>query len=328
MTISIAIWHRASGTLKVAGLLICAVGASPALAQYPEKPITILTGYDVDSVGDQVARALAEAAKKHLPQPILVVNRPGASGALAISQAVAAQPDGYTLGLGTIGNLTVQPQRTKLAYGGPDTYTPVAKLVSYPNVLIVRAGAPWKSVNEFLDYARAHPGQVAVGVPGLATVAHLNVEQLNLVGHLKLKAAYFEGPHQVMAAIRGEIDAAVAGPAPLITHIKSGTAVALGIFADRRLSLLPEVPTFKELGFDVILGTAQAIVAPPGTPPSVIKVLDDTIRNAVGEPSFVSLAEKTANTIDYKGPEAFAAELRRGFQMNGELLRTLGIKKE
>jgi len=145
-------------------LLVCAVGATQtvALAQYPEKPITILVGYDADSVGDQVARGLAEAATKHLPQPILVVNRPGSSGALAISEALAAKPDGYTLGLGTIGNLTVQPQRTKLSYGAPDTYVPVAKLVSYPNVLIIRANAPWNSANEFLDYARAHPGQITV----------------------------------------------------------------------------------------------------------------------------------------------------------------------
>jgi hypothetical protein len=117
-------WAMNCRSVIVGGwLLVCGVGAIPTIgyAQYPEKPITILVGYDVDSVGDQVARGLVEAAKKHLPQPILVVNRPGASGTLAISEALAAKPDGYTLGMGTIGNLTVQPQRTKLSYGDPDT---------------------------------------------------------------------------------------------------------------------------------------------------------------------------------------------------------------
>lgn len=311
-------------------LLVCAVGAVPAVvhAQYPEQPITILTGYGADSVGDQITRGLAEAAKKHLPQPILVVNRPGASGTLAISETLAAKPDGYTLGLGTIGNLTVQPQRTKLPYGGPETYAPVAKLVSYPNVLIVKAGAPWTSAEEFLKYARTHPGQITVGVPGLATVAHLNVEQLNLLANVKLKAVYFEGPQQNMAAINGQIDAAVAGPGHAASHVESGKAVALGVFGERRLPLLPGVPTFKEIGFDVSLETGQAIVTSQATPASVIGVLDNAIRKAVAEPSFIALAERTQSTIDYKGSEAFAAELRRAFEINGKLLFTLGIKNQ
>jgi tripartite-type tricarboxylate transporter receptor subunit TctC len=300
----------------------------PARAQFPEKPITILVGYDADSPGDQVARGLAEAAKKHLSQPIVVVNRPGASGTIAISEAVGAKPDGYILGLGTIGNLTVQPHRSNLAYGGPDTYTPVAKLVSYPNVLMVGAGASWTNIGEFLNYARTHPGQVRVGVPGVATVAHLNVEQLKLLAGVDLNVVYFDGPHQVAAAIRGQIDAAVAGPAPIMQHVKSHNAVMLGVFGDRRLPLAPAVPTFRELGFDISLGTAQAIIAPAATPGSVVAVLDDAIKKAVAEPSFVSLAEKTQNTIDYKGPEAFAVELRRGFESNGDLLRTLEIAKK
>ena len=131
-----------------------------------------------------------------------------------------------------------------------------------------------------------------------------------------------------MAAIRGQIDAAVAGLAPIMRHVKSGNAVALGVFDERRLPLACDVPTFMELGFDISLGSAQTIIAPPGTPASVVRVLDDAIRKAVAEPSFVSLAAKTQNTIDYKGPEAFAAELRQGFEMNGEHFRTLGTKKE
>jgi putative tricarboxylic transport membrane protein len=264
-----------------------------ALARYPDKPITILVGYDIDSVGDLIARGLAEAAKEHLPQPIVVVNRPGASGTVAISETVEAKPDGYTLGLGTIGNLTVQPHRMKLPYGGPDTYAPVAKLVSYPNVLMVKAGAPWTGLEEFLNYARAHAGQVTIGVPGIATVAHLNVEQLKRLANVDLKVVYFDGPRQNMSVIRGQIDAAVAGPASVMQHMRAGEAVPLGIFDERRLPQLPNVLTFKELGFDVTLGTAQAIVAPRATPAPVVRVLDDAIRKAVAEPSFVSLAERT-----------------------------------
>jgi tripartite-type tricarboxylate transporter receptor subunit TctC len=305
--------------------VVAITAATAAPAQYPQRPITILAGYDTGSVGDQIARGLAEAARTHLAQPILVINRPGASGTLAISEALAARPDGYTLGLGTIGNLTVQPHRVALPYGGPDTYVPVAKLVSYPNVLIVKAGTPWKTAHDFLTYARAHPGAVSVGVPGQATVAHLNVEQLNRLANVRLKAVYFDGPRQVAAALLGEIDAAVVGPGPVMSNLATGEAVALGVFGEERLPMARNVPTFKELGFDITLGSAQGIVAPLRTPPAVIDALDGAIRKAIAEPSFVSLARETQNTIDYKDPAAFAAELRESFGKNGELLRALGL---
>jgi tripartite-type tricarboxylate transporter receptor subunit TctC len=144
---------------------------------YPEKPITLLVPYGADGASDQVARALADAAKKHLRQPIVVVNRPGESGTRAIVEALGATPDGYTLAWGTEGTLTVQPHRTNLPYRGPDTYVPVAKLTALSNVLVVRAGAPWQTAEQFLNDARAHPGELSVGVPDVATVAHLNAEQ-------------------------------------------------------------------------------------------------------------------------------------------------------
>ena len=98
-----------------------------------------------------------------------------------------AKPDGYTLGLGTIGESHRAATPDEAPYGGPDTYAPVAKLVSYPNVLMVKAGAPWTGLEEFLNYARAHAGQVTIGVPGIATVAHLNVEQLKRLANVDLK---------------------------------------------------------------------------------------------------------------------------------------------
>ncbi len=328
--VRLAVYRIFFGSLTWICLVVWVIGAiaCPALAQYPEKPITILTGYAVDSVGDQIARGLAEAAKKYLPRPILVVNRPGASGTIAVSEALRSDPDGYTLGLGTIGNLTVQPHRRRLPYAGPDTYVPVAKLVRYSNVLMVRTGGPWKTVEEFLNDAREHPGQLTVGVPGLATIGHLNVEQLNLLARVKLKAVYFDGPKQVAAAVEGQVDAAVAGLGPIIPYVRSGQAVVLGVFDERRLPLLPDTPTFKEKGFDVSLGSAQAIVAARATPQSAVMVLDEAIRKALAEPAFVSLAQRTESIIDYKGPEAFKAELGRAFEMNGELLRQLGIKSE
>ncbi|MGZ5036464.1 MAG: Bug family tripartite tricarboxylate transporter substrate binding protein [Usitatibacter sp.] len=298
-----------------------------AFAQFPEKPVTILTGYGPGSPGDQIARGLAKAVRAHFPQPLVVENRPGASGTLAIAEALRAKPDGYVLGLATAGNLTIQPHVTTLQYAGPDTYVPVAKLVNQPNVLMVRAESRWKTAKEFLGYAASHPGEITVGVAGRATVAHIDLEQLKRAANVDLRFAFYDGPQQVQAALAGKVDAAIAGAAPIMAHVQGGRALVLGVFDERRLRALPEVPTFKELGFDATLGTFQALVAPFGTPASVVAALAEAIRRAVSEPSFISLVEETGNTIEYEGPEAFAADLRGKFEKNGELVRSLGLSK-
>lgn len=309
----------------LAGLLLLPDRSIAQQKSYPQKPITILVPYGAGGASDQLARGLADAAKKHLPQPILVVNRPEASGTRAIADALASTPDGYTLALGTVATLTVQPQRSNVPYGGPDTYVPVAKFVTEHNVLIVRTGAPWKTARQFLDDARAHPGTLTVGVPGFATVPHLDIEQLKHLGKIRFQVVSFDAPQQVAAAVRGEVDAAVAAPGPVVSYVQAHQAIMLGVFDKGRLALAPQVPTFKELGFDVTLGSMGAIVAPRGTPAYIVTTLNEAIRKAVAEPSFVSFVERTGNTIDYQGPEALARELRQAYAENGELIRDLGL---
>jgi tripartite-type tricarboxylate transporter receptor subunit TctC len=203
----------------------------------------------------------------------------------------------------------------------------VAKLVNQPNVLMVKADARWKTAGEFLAYAKAHPGEMTVGVAGTTTIAHLNLEQLKRAANVDLKASFYDGPQQVQAALTGKVDAAIAGAAPIVPHVQSGKALVLGVFEESRLRALPDVPTFKELGVDAALGTFQAIVAPHGTPPSVVEALAAAIRKAMNEPSFISLAEETGNIIEYEGPEAFAADLRETFAKNGALVKALGLSK-
>jgi len=295
---------------------------------YPEKPITLLIPYGVGGASDQLARAFAEAAKKHLYQPIVVVNRPEASGTRAIADALASTPDGYTLALGTVATLTVQPHRIHLPYGGPDTYVPVAKLVTEHNVLIVRTDARWTTAQQFLEDARAHPGTLSVGVPGFATIAHLNVEQLQILAKVHFKVVSFDAPLQVAGAVGGQVDAAVAAPAAVVSQIKQHKAILLGVFDERRSALAPNVPTFKELGFAITFGSIGAIVAPRGTPAYIVTTLNEAIRRVVAEPSFISFADNTGSTIDYEGPEALARELRQAYKENGELIRVLGLTQK
>ena len=312
--------------LALAFALVAVAANQVAFAEYPEKPVTIITGYGPGSAGDQIARGLAKAAVAHFSQPLIVVNRPGAGGTLAISEALRATPDGYVLAVATAGNVTIQPHVTALPYAGPETYVPVAKLVNQPNVLMVRAAdTRWKSAPDFLSYAKAHPGELSVGVAGRATVAHVNLEQLKRAANVDLKVAIYDGPAQVQAALAGKLDAAITSAAPIMPYVRSGEALVLGVFDEGRLRALPEAPTFKELGFDVTLGTFQALVAPAGTPASIVETLAEAVRRAMDEPSFVSLVEETGNRIQYEGPKRFAADLREKFKTNGELVKALGL---
>ena len=315
-------------TVSMLGLALLSSSVVAQQKSYPEKPITLLVPYGADGNSDRMARGFAEAAKKHLRQPIVVVNRPEASGTRAIADAVSAMPDGYTLAWGTVATLTVQPQRIDLPYGGPDTYVPIAKLTKEHNVLIARAGAPWKTAQEFLNEARARPGELRVGVPGFGTVPDLDIEQLQHLGKFRFKVQSFEGPQQVAAVVRGELDAAVAGPAAVVPYVKEHKAMILGVFDSRRLALTPNVPTFKELGFEVTLGSGGAIVAARGTPEYIVTTLNEAIKKSVAEPSFVSFVEMMGNTIDYEGPSELANELRRAYEENGELIRTLGLTQK
>lgn len=309
------------------GLALLSSSVVAQQKSYPEKPITLLVPYGADGNSDRMARGFAEAAKKHLRQLIVVVNRPEASGTRAIAD-VSAMPDGYTLAWGTVATLTVQPQRINLPYGGPDTYVPIAKLTKEHNVLIARAGAPWKTAQEFLNEARARPGELRVGVPGFGTVPDLDIEQLQHLGKFRFKVLSFEGPQQVAAVVRGEVDAAVAGPAAVVPYVMEHKAVILGVFDSRRLALAPNVPTFKELGFEVTLGSGGAIVAARGTPENIVTTLNEAIKKSVAEPWFVSFVEMMGNTIEYEGPSELANELRRAYEENGELIRTLGLTQK
>jgi tripartite-type tricarboxylate transporter receptor subunit TctC len=143
-----------------------------------------------------------------------------------------------------------------------------------------------------------------------------------------VKVAFFDGPKQVDAALAGQIDASLATPAPTMPHVKAGRGRALAVVAEYRISAAPDIPTFKELGLDVTLGTFQAIIAPRGTPAPVVRALEEAIRKIVADPSFMSAAEATQSTIHYKGSAEFAAELRQAFEENGKLIQALGIGKK
>ena len=310
------------------GALLLACLAAPAAAEYPERPVTMMTGYPAGGMVDITARPLVEGMKKKFPKGLAIVNRPGAGGSIAVAEVAQAKPDGYTLGLGAVAILTVQPHLTALPYRTPDDYLAVMQAVTFQVVLFVRSEALWKTAKELLEYARANPGKVRVGVPGIGTILHLDLEHLKLLAKVDMTVVPFEGPQQIAALLGGHVDVALAHPPPVVPHVKAGKIRVIGVFQESRNRLFPEAPTFKELGYDVTLGVYNLLVAPKGSPAPVVQTIHDAFRKALAEPSFGALAQKSQFDIEYASGEAVTRELWASFEQNGKLVELLGLKKK
>lgn len=311
--------------LLVGALLLATV--SPVALAFPDRPITLVAPFPAGSAVDIVARGLADAVKKHLPRPVVVVNRPGGAGTIGMAEVVQARPDGHTIGLGAVAVAAVQPHLTALPYRTPDDYVPIMKLVTLPVVVFVRADAPFRSAGDLLEHARAHPGRVRVGVPGLGTILHLNLELLKQMARVDMTVVPFEGPHQIPALLGGHVDVALAHPAPVLPHVRAGRIRVIGVFQEARHPLFVDAPTFRELGYDITLGVYYFLVAPRGTPGSIVGVLHDAFRKALAEPAFVELARTHRFDIDDRPGDEVRRELWASYETLGRLVRQLGLAK-
>ncbi|HMG58424.1 MAG TPA: tripartite tricarboxylate transporter substrate binding protein, partial [Burkholderiales bacterium] len=188
--------------------------ALPCAAQYPDRPLTIIAGFPAGGLVDIVSRVVAEGMKPKFPKGVVVVNKPGAGGAVAVSEVVQAKPDGYTIVLTPLSSLVIGPQLNRdLSYKTPDDYEPVINLVAYYPLLVVRSDAPWKTIQEFVADGKANPGKMRVGTPGEGTASHLNLEEFIFRTDAKMTPVPYSGWAQSSPALLGKhIEAAVAQP--------------------------------------------------------------------------------------------------------------------
>src|SRR5262245_48569946 len=240
--------------LSLVGLLVIAV-ATPAAAEYPDRPLTILTGYPACGMVDIVARALNEGLKKKFPKGVAIVSRPGAGGSLAVAELVQAKPDGYTIILAPLSTLVIHPQLSDLPYKTPDDYEPFINVVAYYPLLAVKAAAPWKSAQEFIAAAKASPGKLRVGSPGEGTSSHLNLEEVKRLAGVDITHVPFSGwGESSPALLGGHIEGVVAQPGEVKPLVDGGKMRVLMVFQPKRHPLFSDVPTARELGWDTANG--------------------------------------------------------------------------
>ena len=302
---------------------------APAAAEYPERALTIVAAYPAGGMVDIVARPLAEGMKKKFPKGVAVLNRPGGGGSVGMAEVAQAKPDGYTVILAPVSTLVIHPQLNDLPYKTPDDYQPIINTITFYPLLTVRDDAPWKTVHEFVNAAKANPGKFRVGSPGEGTGSHLSMEQLAAAAGFKFTHVPFSGwGESSPALLGGHVDAVVAQPGevkPLVDGKKLRTLV---VFQQKRHEAFPSTPTAKELGWDAGLGTWFVLTAPKGTPPAVVQYLHDAAKTAMDEPSFVNLMKTRAVDLDYKNGEKSRADLWDEYKKYGDILRRLGMIKK
>lgn len=291
-------------------------------ADFPTKEVQIIIPWAAGGATDLIFRALAATTGKYLGKAVIVVNRPGGAGAVGYTEAAQAKPDGYTL-VSAITPLTILPHQVKTAFTYK-SFEPVINVVDDPSMFLVRSDAPWKSLKEFLDYAKKNPDMITVGNSGAGGGVHLVALAFERAAGVKFNHIPFAGGGpSVTALLGGHVNAVSVSPPEGIEHVKAGKLKIIALFSEKRFEMFPDVPTVKEQGVDFAMGMWRGLVAPKGTLPDVIKKLHDAFKQGMNDPVFKKNAKDMAVNLSYLGPEAFGKLMAHNDEFYGKLVREI-----
>ncbi|CAG2148093.1 Bug family tripartite tricarboxylate transporter substrate binding protein [Cupriavidus plantarum] len=291
---------------------------------YPTHSVELVVPFQAGGGTDALARAFAESARKHLPQSVIVVNKPGASGSIGWADVANAKADGYKLSLLTA-DLTIVPHLglTKLTY---ENFMPVARLNADPSAITVRSDSPYTTVEQFLDAARKNPGGMRVGNAGNGSIWHLAAAALEDKTGTKFNHIPFQGGNPaVLALLGGHIDAVTVSPAEVYAYVSAGKLKTLAVMADQRVKGFENVPTLKERKVDLSIGTWRGIGAPKGTPPEVISVLRTAAAKTAAEPALREMMDKQNLGFAYADQDEFRAAIAKDDAYFKALIARLGL---
>jgi tripartite-type tricarboxylate transporter receptor subunit TctC len=309
--------------------LLAAVTVAPAQEPYPTRPITIVAPFPPGGIADLTARPVAVALEKALKNPVGVVNKTGAAGAVGMQFVATSKPDGYTLLL-ALSSISIIPEADKL-FGRPpaftvDQFAPIALVSADPTILVVPADKPWRTAKDFIEDAKKRPGQISFSSSGVYGTLHMAMELLSHAAGIKLRHVPYAGAGPALTAILGgHVDALASGPAVVLPHIKSGKLRVLAGWGDKRVAALPEVPTFRELGYpDAEFYIWAGLFAPTGTPEPVLAKLRESLRVAVNDPDFKGAMDRLETPIAFKQGEEFRRFFEADAKRLAEGVRTVG----
>jgi tripartite-type tricarboxylate transporter receptor subunit TctC len=317
--------------------LLAAGGAlsrhAPARAQtpqsWPERPIRMLIGFPPGGTADTVGRIIGPPISERVGQPVVIENRGGAAGVLAVEAVARAAPDGYTIVFGSAGALTIIPHmQSNMRYDPVKDLAPVSRVVTTPMLLVVGRHVQASSVKELVAFAKANPGKLTFGSTGNGSTGHLAGELFKMRASVNiLHVPYRGGAPQVTGLLAGEIDMLITDIPVVLPHVQSGAFKALGLASEQRSPVLPEVPTVVEAGVPGMIAEGwYAIYVPAGTSASIIATLQRAIVQALAKPATQQAIEKLGAVVETSTPAALAEYQRAEFVKWGEVVRVSGAQ--
>jgi tripartite-type tricarboxylate transporter receptor subunit TctC len=302
--------------------------ALPAAAQdWPAKPIRVIVPYAPGGT-DQQIRAMAPTLQKILGQPLVIENKAGAGAALGAAFVKDSAPDGYTVLYTGNGALTVVTNMRKQSYS-LDDFVAIGNVTGTPFVVAAKPGAPFKTIQEMVAYAKANPDKVTYGSAGAGTTTHMAGEAIAAAAGIKIVHVPYQGIGPAVASILGgNVDMVIGLPSAIMPHVAGGRLVAIASTGPAQIELLKGIPTLKESGIDVIDVTKFGMLAPKGTPPAVTQKLAAALREATASPEFADLMRKSYNSIMYMEPEQFRSTLQTEDRYFKGLIDRLGLAEK
>lgn len=318
-------------------MLFAAIGiaiadySSAALAQgWPERPVTVIVPFAAGGNTDGIARMAAQRLSDAFGKPFVVENRPGAGGAIAAEMLKRAPPDGYTLFMAALPVMAIVPAMSKVRYDSQRDFAPISNIATNPFALVVNKDIPVKTLPEFVDYVRAHNGQLSYGSAGVGSLNHLSMALFLKRAGLEMIHVPYKGNAPALSdVVAGHIPAMFSNLSDALSQAKGGTVRMLAISAERRSPLAADVPTVAESGypnFNVL--TWNGLMAPAGTPRDIIERIAHEITAAVKDPKFASqLADYGVDPLG-NTPAEYQAMLASDIPIWAEAVDVAGVKQQ
>ena len=313
-------------TFAAALAAVAPLGARSVAAEaYPTKPIQLVIPFAPGDT-DQMLRPIVDKMSEFLGQPIVMNYKPGAGGGVGAGSVAASKPDGYTIVGSSPGSLVVVPLANKEMKYSPDSFQPVAALSEGGLMLVVPAASPFKSIKDLVAQAKKDPGKITYTSSGAMGITHLLAEIFSQEAGVKLSHIPYQGSAPAInALLGGHVEMASTAIAPAQAHIKAGSLRALAVFGDKRLKAYPDVPTLREMGYNLGSPTLYGILAPKDTPKEVVDALHGAARKVVEK--YGDQVARTLSTMGAEvkllGPDEYGAYLKNQAQLFSAGIKTM-----
>ncbi len=294
---------------------------------FPNKPVTLVIPYPAGGSTDLTGRAMSMAAKNHLGQPIVCENKGGGGGTVGPALVISKPPDGYTIGISS-GAVTIAYYMGKLNFNPLTDTTNIIRYSSYVFGMVVRSDSPWKTIQEFVKYAKENPGKITYGTPGVGTNPHLAMEELSMLTGIKLVHMPFKGGAEANTALLGGHIDAISDSTSWGPMVDAGKFRLLATYAPQRLARYPNAPTLRESGYDMVYSSPIFLIGPKGMAKPVVAKLHDAFKKSLNDPDYVSILKKYDMTQNYLGPEDLDKANRQEAEQIKRVVQKLGLDKK